>query len=280
MSRKQIRAEQIVDAVSSLAMSAAWHLEPDILDALLKARDGESSPLARNVLDLLVINADLASRERIPVCQDTGTGVLFVELGQDVHIEGDLNEAIQCGVAKGYSEGFLRKSVCDPLTRINTMTNTPAVVHLDVVPGDSLTLNFLPKGCGSENMSGIAMLPPSAGSEGIIRYVTDMVVAAGPNPCPPVIVGVGIGGTFEKAAVLAKKSLLRPVGEASEREDVANLEREIHAAINRKGQGVEGFGGNNSALAVHIEVFPCHIASLPVAVNIQCHAHRHKEIVL
>ncbi len=263
-----------------MAIAAAHDLEPDILEALLAARDRETGELAWNILDLLLTNADIASRERIPVCQDTGTGILFLELGQEVHIQGDLNEALQEGVRLGYEEGYLRKSVCDPLTRKNTGTNTPAVVHLEIVPGDHLTIRFLPKGCGSENMSSLAMLPPAAGTEGVVRHVIDRVLAAGSNPCPPMIVGVGLGGSFEKAALLAKKALLRPVGEKSARQDVAVLEERLLREINAKGQGVHGFGGITTALAVHMEIFPCHIASLPVAINIQCHAHRHKEIVL
>ena len=277
---REIESSQIAGAVKELAMSAAVDLEPDILDALVAARDRESSPLSGNVLDLLLINADIASREKIPVCQDTGTGVVFIFLGQEVFIRGDLNAAIQEGVRAAYDEGYLRKSVCDPLTRKNTGTNTPAVVHLDFMPGDRVKIIFLPKGCGSENMSGLAMLPPSSGVEGVVDFVVDRVVQAGPNPCPPVIVGVGIGGNFEKAALLAKMALLRPVGQKSERMEVAELEERILLEINRKGCGVHGFGGDHTALAVNIETFPSHIASLPVAVNIQCHAHRHKEVVL
>jgi len=277
---REIDSRQICQAVRDLAIAAAHDLEPDILEALLAARDRETGALAGKILDLLLSNADIASRERIPLCQDTGTGLLFLELGQEVHITGDLHEALQEGVRLGYEEGYLRKSVCDPLTRQNTGTNTPAVVHLEVVAGDRLSIRFLPKGCGSENMSSLVMLPPAAGTEGVVRQVLDRVVAAGSNPCPPLIVGVGLGGSFEKAALLAKKALLRPVGEKSARADVAALEERLLREINAQGQGVHGFGGITTALAVHIEVFPCHIASLPLAINIQCHAHRHKEIVL
>ncbi|MFA6498426.1 MAG: fumarate hydratase [Desulfurivibrionaceae bacterium] len=277
---REIDSSEIRQAVRDLAIAAAHDLEPDILEALLAARDRETGELAGNILDLLLTNAEIASRERIPVCQDTGTGILFVELGQEVHIQGDLGEALQEGVRLGYEEGYLRKSVCDPLTRQNTGTNTPAVVHLEVVPGDRLTLRFLPKGCGSENMSSLVMLPPAAGTEGMVRHVIDRVLDAGSNPCPPMIIGVGLGGSFEKAALLAKKALLRPVGEKSGRADVAVLEERLLREINAQGQGVHGFGGITTALAVHMETFPCHIASLPVAINIQCHAHRHKEIVL
>jgi fumarate hydratase subunit alpha len=277
---KKIGFAQIVGAVKQLVIEAAYELEPDILEALLAARDRESNGLARNILELLLTNADIASRERIPICQDTGIGVVFVSLGQDVRMEGNLEEAVQEGVRLGYEEGYLRKSVCEPLTRVNTGTNIPAVVHFELIPGDQLVIKFLPKGCGSENMSGLVMLPPSAGREGIVDYVVRRVVEAGSNPCPPVIVGVGVGGTFEKAALLAKKALLRPLKESSPQEQVADLEREVLAKINAVGQGVLGLGGDNTALAVHVETFPTHIASLPVAVNIQCHAHRHKEIAL
>jgi len=277
---REIDSSEICQAVHDLTIAAAHDLEPDILEALFAARDRETGELAGNILSLLLTNADIASRERIPVCQDTGTGILFLELGQEIHIRGDLNEALQEGVRLGYEEGYLRKSVCDPLTRKNTGTNTPAVVHLEVVPGDRLTIRFLPKGCGSENMSSLVMLPPAAGTEGVVSHVIDRVLAAGSNPCPPMIVGVGLGGSFEKAALLAKKALLRPVGEKSVRADVAALEERMLRKINAQGQGVHGFGGITTALAVHMETFPCHIASLPVAINIQCHAHRHKEIVL
>lgn len=275
-----IDSAAVTSAVRDLAIAAACDLEPDILDALLAARDRETSPLSKNILELLVTNSDVASREKLPVCQDTGIAVVFAFLGREARVDGDLAAAIQEGVRQGYNDGYLRMSVCDPLTRVNTMTNTPAVIHLELVEGDALRLCMLPKGCGSENMSGLMMLPPSAGKPGIIRYVTELVVKAGSNPCPPVTVGVGIGGSFEKAALLAKQALLRPVGQPAERSDIAGIEAEILAEINDKGQGVHGMGGNNTALAVHVEVYPSHIASLPVAVNIQCHAHRHKEITL
>ncbi len=277
---REIDAVNITTAVKKLAIEAATDLEPDILDALVAARDRETSELAKNILELLINNADIASREKIPVCQDTGVGVVFVDIGQEVHVTGNLYDAIQEGVRAGYQEGYLRKSVCDPLLRVNTATNTPAIIHFDIVSGDDIKISFLPKGCGSENMSKLTMLPPSAGTAGVIGFVADTVFAAGSNPCPPVIVGVGIGGTFEKAAFLAKRALLRPLGIASARDDVAELEKRLLSVINEKGQGVHGFGGNNTALAVHIETYPTHIASLPVAVNIQCHAHRHKESTL
>ncbi len=274
---KTITASRITEAVRDLAVTAAHDLEPDILDALVAARDRETSPLAQSVLELLLHNADIASRDEIPLCQDTGICTVFVTLGQEVHIVGDLMAAIQEGVRQGYEEGFLRKSVCDAVTRNNTGTNLPAVIHMELEPGERCRLRFLPKGCGSENMSGLKMLPPSAGIPGAVDYIVETVVNAGSNPCPPLLVGVGIGGTFEKAALMAKKVLLRPLGRPSEREDVARLEEQLLARINREGRGVLGLGGCNTVLAVHVDTFPTHIASLPVAVNIQCHSHRHKE---
>ncbi|MCL7486677.1 MAG: fumarate hydratase [Desulfobulbaceae bacterium] len=277
---KTLANRAIIEAVRELAISAARDLEPDILDALVAARDRETSPLAENILEMLLLNADIASREMIPACQDTGICTIFVTLGQEVRLEGDLGEAIQEGVRQGYEEGYLRKSVCDPVTRQNTGTNVPAVVHVELEPGDQCRISFLPKGCGSENMSGLKMLSPSAGIPGALEYIVETVINAGSNPCPPLIIGVGIGGTFEKAAIMAKKSLLRPVGAPSARDDVSRLEEELLARINRQGRGVLGLGGCNTALAVHVETCPTHIASLPVAVNIQCHSHRHKEVVL
>jgi fumarate hydratase subunit alpha len=276
---REIEAALITEAVKKITMEAGVRLEPDIRAGLAKAGDRETSGLAKNILELLLVNADIAAREQIPVCQDTGVAVVFIELGQDVHVNGDLGEAVQLGIQAGYQEGYLRKSVCDPITRVNTGTNTPAVMHIELVPGERIMIRVLPKGCGSENMSGLTMLPPSAGIDGMKDFVVRQVVNAGPNPCPPLLIGVGMGGTFEKAALLAKKALIRPLGEPHPRPDVAALEQEILTRINEQGQGVQGLGGNNTALAVHIDLFPSHIASLPVAVNIQCHAHRHKEIV-
>lgn len=277
---RKVQSSDITAAVRELAISAACDLEPDILDNLLAARDREKSPLAKNVLELLLTNANIASREQIPVCQDTGIGVVFVAIGQEVQVEGDLQEAIQEGIRSGYADGYLRKSVCDPVSRKNTGTNVPAVIHFEIVSGDKLRIGFLPKGCGSENMSGLAMLPPSAGIPGVEEYVVQQVKNAGANPCPPVVVGVGLGGTFEKAALLAKKSLMRPLSASNPDPQVAAIEQRLFQRINQEGFGVMGWGGVNTALAVHMEIFPTHIASLPVAVNIQCHAHRHKEIEL
>jgi len=273
---RTITAAEITQAIKELAMAAAVDLEPDILDALLAARDSEEAGLAQDALEMLVMNADIASRDRIPLCQDTGIGIVFLAIGQEVHITGALNEAVQEGVKQGYADGFLRKSVCDVLTRKNSGTNIPAVVHLELVAGEHVRITFLPKGCGSENMSALAMLPPSAGLDGVVDFVVQRVVDAGPNPCPPLIIGVGLGGSFEKAAFLAKKALLRPVGQAHARPDAAELEQKILGRINDQGGGVHGFGGRHTALAVHLEIHPSHIASLPVGVNIQCHSHRYK----
>jgi fumarate hydratase subunit alpha len=275
---RTLQSSEITKAVRQLAMSASCDLEPDILDSLLAARDREKSPLAKNGLEILLTNANIASREQIPICQDTGIGVVFVSVGQEVMIDGDLEQAIQEGVRAGYEDGYLRKSVCDPVTRKNTGTNIPAVIHFEIIPGDRVRIGFLPKGCGSENMSGLVMLPPSAGMAGVEDYVVQKVKDAGSNPCPPVVVGVGLGGTFEKAALLAKKSLLRPLGKSNPDTNVSEIEQRILQRINKEGQGVMGWGGINTALAVHMDTYPTHIASLPVAVNIQCHAHRHKEI--
>ncbi len=277
---KEIKASQISEAVRNLAIEAAHDLEPDILEALIAAHEREVSPLAKSVLDLLIKNSDIASRELIPTCQDTGICSIFVELGQEIHISGDLYPAIQEGVKQGYSDGFLRKSVCDVINRTNTGNNTPAVIHLELVPGDTIKISFLPKGCGSENMSSLKMLPPSAGIPGAVDFIVQAVVSAGPNPCPPLLIGVGMGGTFEKAAIMAKKVLFRPLGNANSNPDVAVLEQEILGRINQSGTGVHGLGGCNTALAVHIDTYPTHIASLPVAVNIQCHSHRHKMVEL
>ena len=277
---RTLQSSEITKAVRKLAMSASCDLEPDILEGLLAARDREKSPLAKNGLEILLTNANIASREQIPVCQDTGIGVVFVSIGQEVIVEGDIEKAIQEGIRAGYEDGYLRKSVCDPVTRKNTGTNVPAVVHFEIVYGDKVRIGFLPKGCGSENMSGLVMLPPSAGMAGVEDYIVQKVKDAGSNPCPPVVVGVGLGGTFEKAALLAKKSLLRPLGKPNPDPNVAEIEQKILQRINKEGQGVMGWGGINTALAVHMDTYPTHIASLPVAVNIQCHAHRHKQIEL
>ena len=276
---REIAPERIIEAVAHGVIEACCDLPQEVEEALRRARKEEPSPLARETLDILLKNAALARRERLPICQDTGVAVVFVELGEEVRVKG-LEEAINEGVRQGYEKGYLRKSVADVLTRKNTGTNTPAIVHVKLVPGDCLRLTLLPKGCGSENMSRLAMLPPAAGLSGVKDFVLKAVAEAGPNPCPPITVGVGLGGTFEKAALLAKEALCRPLGTPSPRPEVAALEAELLEAINRLGIGPLGFGGRSTALAVHVETFPTHIASLPVAVNIQCHAARIKRLEL
>jgi fumarate hydratase subunit alpha len=278
---KQISCKVITDQVKRMCMEANFDLGEDVLQAFSTAREKEEAPIGKEIMDLLIENARIAKDESIPMCQDTGFAVLFVELGADVHIvDGLLMDALNEGVRQGYGEGYLRKSICHPFTRKNTGDNTPAVVHIELVPGERLKIIFAPKGGGSENMSRVTMLKPSDGKKGIKDFVVTRVKESGANPCPPTIVGVGIGGTFEKAALLAKKALLRPLGSASTDPEIAAFEQEIFEAINNLGIGPQGFGGRTTSLAVHIELFPCHIASLPVAVNINCHAHRHKEVIL
>ena len=269
----------IKEKVAQGVIEACRRLPREVIQRFKEAQAHEPSPLGKEVFEILLQNARLAQEEGLPLCQDTGLAVVFVKKGEEVFVKG-LEEAIDQGVAEGYKRGFLRKSVADPLTRKNTGTNTPAVIHLQSVPGETLEITLLPKGCGSENMSRLVMLPPAAGLEGVKEFVVETVSRAGPNPCPPVLVGVGIGGSFEKAALLAKLALTRPLGQKSAREDLARLEEELLEKINRLGLGPLGFGGLNTALAVHIEAFPTHIASLPVAVNLQCHAVRIKKIRL
>jgi fumarate hydratase subunit alpha len=278
---KQVSCREITDHVRKMCLEANFNLGDDVLQAFNTAEKNEESPIGREIMGMLTENARIAKDESIPMCQDTGFAVFFVELGDDVRvIDGNLVEAINEGVRRGYQEGYLRKSICHPFTRKNTGDNTPAVVHVELVPGDRLKIIFAPKGGGSENMSRVTMLRPSDGKKGIKDFVVTRVKESGANPCPPTIVGVGIGGTFEKAAWLAKKALLRPLGSAHPDPELAAFEQEIFTAINNLGIGPQGFGGRTTSLAVHIELFPCHIASLPVAVNINCHAHRHKEVIL
>jgi len=280
---REIQANDITDTVVRLCQEANFSLGEDVLAALKQAEADEVSPVGRQVLDQILENAEIAAKEKIPICQDCGTAVIFLELGQEVHISGNhLYQAVEEGVRQGYEAGYLRKSiVCQPFSaRINTKDNTPPVIHTEVVPGDRLKIKVAPKGGGSENMSRFTVLKPAQGRQGVIDFVVSAVDEAGSNPCPPVIVGVGIGGTAEKAMILAKKSLVRRLGEPSSDPEVADLEREILEMTNALGIGPQGFGGRTTALAVHVETFPCHIASLPVAVNLQCHAARHKEATL
>lgn len=280
---REIDAQEVTKTVSQLFQEACHYLPEDVLTSLKQAREAEESAVGRDVLDRILDNAEVSANEKIPLCQDTGTAVVFLELGQDAHIAGgDLYTAINEGVRQGYTEGYLRKSIVrQPYSsRVNTKDNTPAVIHTDIVPGDRLKITVMPKGGGAENMARLAMLSPARGRQGVIDFVVNAVDEAGSNPCPPVIVGVGIGGTAEKAVLVAKKALLRKVGEPNPDAEVAELEKEILHRVNNLGIGPMGYGGRNTALAVHAEVFPTHIASLPVAVNLQCYSARHKEAIL
>lgn len=277
-----ITCDEITRAVADLCREANYYLGEDVREALAGALAREVSPQGKDVLHQLLENAAIAAAEQVPICQDTGAAVVFLELGQEVQVQGGfLYDAINAGVHQGYTEGYLRKSlVYPPLDGRNTGDNTPAIIHTKIVPGNKLTITVAPKGGGSENMSAVAMLTPAAGVRGVKEFALDTVKKAGPNPCPPIIVGVGIGGNFEKCALLAKEALLRPLGQPHPLAEVASLERELLAAINNLGIGPQGFGGRVTALAVHVEIFARHIASLPVAVNIQCHAARHKSVTL
>jgi fumarate hydratase subunit alpha len=280
---REIQCHQITETVARLCQEANFFLGQDVLNSLSKARAEEVSPVGRAILDRILENAGIAAEERMPLCQDCGTAVVFLEIGQEVHISsGDLYAAVEEGVRRGYEEGYLRKSIVrQPFSaRINTRDNTPAVIHSEITPGDRLKIIVAPKGGGSENTCQFTMLTPAQGRQGVIDFVVKTIDEAGSNPCPPLIIGVGIGGTAEKAMLLAKKALLRPVGEAHPDPEVAELERELLLRINALGIGPQGLGGRITALAVHAEVFPCHIASLPVAVNLQCHSARYKEATL
>lgn len=279
---REISVYTITDAVARLCMEANYFLPEDVVTAFERGVKAEESPAGKDVLEQLIENAKIAAEEEVPLCQDTGFAVVFVEMGRNAHIvDGELQEAILEGVRRGYRDGYLRKSiVAHPLQRANTGDNTPAVIHTEIVSGDHLRIVVAPKGGGSENMSAVKMLKPADGVEGVKQFVVETVRAAGPNPCPPLVIGVGIGGTMEKAAILAKKALLRPIGTASAKQYDAELEKELLKMVNNTGVGPGGFGGRVTALAVNVETFPAHIASLPVAVNIQCHAARHKEVLL
>ena len=279
---REVNVEQIVETVKNLSIEANYFLGSDIKEALKKSREEETYELAGQVLDKIMLNSEIAKNEQMPMCQDTGMACVFVEIGQDVHITGGkLEDAINEGVRRGYDEGFLRKSVVgDPIRRVNTNDNTPAIIYYDIVDGDKIKITLAPKGFGSENMSKIGMLKPSDGLEGVKKFIIDTVKAAGPNPCPPMVVGVGIGGTFDKAAYLAKKALIRPVNTSNKDEFYRELEEELLTKINELGIGPQGFGGKTTALGLNIEVYPTHIAGLPVAVNINCHATRHKEAII
>ncbi len=278
---REIHIDDITAAIERLFIDANINLSGNMYTAIKDAIDREASPVGKEVLRELLRNADVAREEKMPICQDTGLAVAFLEIGQDTHITGgDLSEAVSEGVRRAYRNGYLRKSCCHPFTRKNTGDNTPPIVHIKIVPGDRLKVTVLPKGGGSENYGEVRMLTPSQGKEGVRAFILEMVRKGGPNPCPPITVGIGIGGNFEMSALLSKEALMVPPGERSTDPEMADLEREILEEINRTGIGPQGYGGTVTALDVHIKMAPCHLASLPVAVNIQCHAHRMKEAVL
>ena len=280
---RDIDCKQITDTVSNLFQEACLYLPEDVLAVLKQAREKEKSPVAKDVLAQMIENTEISAKEKIPLCQDTGAAVVMLELGQEVHITGgDLETAINEGVRQGYEKGYLRKSmVRQPFSaRVNTKDNTPAIIHTDIVPGDKLKISVIPKGGGSENCSRLTVMPPAKGQQGIIDFVVNLVDESGSNPCPPVIIGLGIGGTTDKTMAMAKKALLRKVGEPNPDPEVAELEKEILQRVNNLGIGPMGYGGRTTALAVHAETFPAHIASMPIAVNIQCWCARHKEAVL
>lgn len=280
---RRIHFNDIVDNIRDMCMEANYNLSADVIAAYEKALETEKSPLGQEVLRQIMQNSEIASKEAMPLCQDTGLAVFFVELGQDVSIAGGLlGDAINEGVRQGYSKGYLRKSVVEEpiFNRRNTSDNTPAIIHTEIVPGENIRIKLDIAGGGCENMASLKMLRPADGIEGVKQFVIDTVRNAGANPCPPVVVGVGIGGDFEKAAIIAKKALLRPVGQPNARMDVAALEEDLLKRINHLGIGPVGLGGTTTAFAVHVELHPCHIASLPVAVNIGCHSSRHKSIVI
>ena len=278
---RNIQAEKVTEVVRRLCSEANCHLTDDLKNCITACRACEPFPVAQCILDQIIENYTIADENNVPVCQDTGMACVFAEVGQDVHVEGSLEEAIHEGVRQGYADGYLRKSVVrDPLDRVNTGDNTPAMIYYTIVPGDQIRITVAPKGFGSENMSQIKMLKPSDGLQGVKDFVVKVVEEAGPNPCPPIVVGVGVGGTFDKAAYLAKKALLRPVDSHNEDPFYAALEDELLEKINQLGIGPQGFGGKTTALAVNIEKMPTHIAGLPVAVNINCHVTRHQSEVI
>ena len=276
---REIHISEIISTVRDLCIESNYYLSSDVKEALCNAKENETWPLAENVLDQIILNSNIAKEEDMPICQDTGMACVFAEVGQEVHIVGGLlQDAINEGVRRGYEEGFLRKSVVKaPINRVNTKDNTPAIIYYDIVPGDKIKITVAPKGFGSENMSRIKMLKPSDGLQGVKDFIIETVKLAGPNPCPPIVIGIGIGGTFDKAAYLAKKALIRPLNKRNDEKFYSDLEEELLETINKLGIGPQGFGGKTTALGLNIETHPTHIAGLPVAVNINCHATRHKE---
>jgi len=278
---RELDVKEITQAIKAMCMDANYNLGPDVLNAIKKFEKTEESPLGKEILNQIIKNAEIAHDRQMPLCQDTGLVAVFAEVGQEVHFSGSFNDAIQEGVRQGYGEGYLRKSVVeDPLRRKNTGDNTPSVISTLLVPGDKVKITILPKGGGSENMSRIKMLKPGDGEDGVKDFIVETVKIAGGNPCPPLIVGVGIGGLFDKVAYLAKRSLLREVGSVHPDPYYAAMEAELLERINNTGVGPQGLGGRTTAIAVHIETHPCHIASLPVAVNTQCHSARHRTVII
>ena len=278
---REIELSKVTSVVKKLLMDACYHIPCNVLEVLKKAKDEEESPLGKEIIGKIIENDELASRECLPICQDTGIVVCFLEIGSEVVFKGDIYEAINQGVKEAYTEGYLRKSVVKhPLDRVNTKTNEPAIVHIKMVPGDSFKITVAPKGGGSESMSLVKMLIPADGIPGIKKLVIDTVFNAGGKPCPPIIVGLGIGGDLEKAALLAKEALMREIDDVNPNDIERKLEEELLEEINNTGIGPMGFGGRKTCLAVKVNTYPCHIASLPVAINIQCHASRHKSIEL
>ena len=279
---REIQCSKITEVIRKLCIEANEHLPEDVKCAIKTARKEEDGEIAKGILDNIIENYEIADRENVPICQDTGMAVVFMEIGQDVHITGgDLTECVNEGVRQGYTDGYLRKSVVkDPIRRGNTGDNTPAILYTEIVPGEQIKITVGPKGFGSENMSRIMMFKPSAGLEGIKDFIIETVKFAGPNPCPPMVVGVGIGGTFDRCALLAKKALMRPLGSSNKDPFYANLEKELLLKINSLGIGPQGLGGRTTAIGLNIETFPTHIAGMPCAVNINCHVTRHKTEVI
>jgi len=278
---REIDGKLITDSVYKCCVDAAYFINDDVLKKIIDAKDKESDSIAKNILCQIIENDKLAKDEFIPMCQDTGLVLVFVEIGRDVHVNSSIDDAINEGVRKAYTEAFLRKSVVkNPIDRINTNDNTPAIIYYKIVDGDKLKLSICLKGAGSENMSKIKMLNPSDGIDGIKKFVVDSIIEAGGRPCPPLVLGIGIGGTMDKAALMSKEALLRDINDKSDNEKIAKLENEIYDLVNATKVGPMGLKGDTTCLAVKINYYPCHIASLPVALTIQCHAHRHKEVIL
>ncbi|WP_066503942.1 fumarate hydratase [Abyssisolibacter fermentans] len=279
---REIKTIEIIEAVREMCIKANYTLNKDVINAIVKAKNNEESPIGKDILKKMLLNLEIAKEKMIPICQDTGMAVFFVDIGQEVIIQDEgIEYAINEGVKRGYLEGYLRKSVVrDPILRVNTNDNTPAIIHYNIVEGDKLRIRFAPKGFGSENMGALKMLKPSDGIGGIKKFIKDTVKECGPNACPPLIVGIGIGGTMEKACLLAKEALLRDIGQHNMKQHIKELEVELLSEINKLGIGPQGLGGRTTALAVNIETYPTHIAGLPVAVNLNCHVARHSEVII